>query len=166
MPAIARQITQLGARASVAINPETPPDRVLAAAGHFDMILVMSVHPGFGGQGFIAESVDKLRSVREEFNRRGLMIDLQVDGGIKMDNIGRRWPRPAQTSSSRVLASSAIVTTTAMIDRMRHEIARPLAQATTPELASAIAALARVSLARRCYKTRSTRNPRRCDDFR
>jgi ribulose-phosphate 3-epimerase len=89
LAAIASQIHQLGARASIAINPETPPDRVLAAAEHFDMILVMSVHPGFGGQGFIAESVEKLRSVRNELNRRGLMIDLQVDGGIKIDNIGR-----------------------------------------------------------------------------
>jgi ribulose-phosphate 3-epimerase len=87
--AIARQIHELGARAAIAINPETPPDRVLAAAEHFDMILVMSVHPGFGGQGFIAESIEKLRAVRRELNRRGLMIDLQVDGGIKLDNIGR-----------------------------------------------------------------------------
>jgi ribulose-phosphate 3-epimerase len=89
LAAIAKQIHELGARASIAINPETPPDRVLAAAEHFDMILVMSVHPGFGGQGFIAASVEKLRSVRNELNRRGLMIDLQVDGGIKIDNIGR-----------------------------------------------------------------------------
>ncbi len=74
-------------RASVAINPETSPDRVLAAAEHFDMILVMSVHPGFGGQGFIADSSQKLRSVRRELERRGLEIDVEVDGGIKIDNI-------------------------------------------------------------------------------
>src|SRR5271156_5790634 len=55
IPGIAGQIRQLGARASVAINPETGPERVLAAAGHLDMILVMSVHPGFGGQSFIPE---------------------------------------------------------------------------------------------------------------
>jgi ribulose-phosphate 3-epimerase len=89
LPAIARQIHDLGSRASVAINPETPIDRVIGAAEHFDMILVMSVHPGFGGQEFIPESVEKLRSVRRELNRRGLLIDLQVDGGIKIDNIGR-----------------------------------------------------------------------------
>ena len=89
LPAIASQIHQLGARASIAINPETPPDRVLSAAEFFDMILVMSVHPGFGGQEFIAASVEKLRSIRNDLNRRGLMIDLQVDGGIKIDNIGR-----------------------------------------------------------------------------
>jgi ribulose-phosphate 3-epimerase len=87
LQAIARRIHELGARASVAINPETPVERVLAAAESLDMILVMSVHPGFGGQGFIAESLEKLRAVRAEIERRGLKVDLQVDGGIKLGNI-------------------------------------------------------------------------------
>ena len=87
LPMIASRIRELGARASIAINPETPADRVLAAAEHLDMILVMSVHPGFGGQGFIAASLEKLREVRRELERRGLKIDIQVDGGIKIDNI-------------------------------------------------------------------------------
>src|SRR5580693_4344309 len=84
---IAARIHELGARASVAINPETPVERVLAAAEHLDMILVMSVHPGFGGQSFIADSVDKLRAIRAELDRRGLEIDVEVDGGIKVGNI-------------------------------------------------------------------------------
>jgi ribulose-phosphate 3-epimerase len=88
LPAIARAMHDLGIRAAVAINPETAPDRVLAAAEHLDMILVMSVHPGFGGQGFIADSLEKLRTVRSALDRRGLSIDVQVDGGIKVDNIG------------------------------------------------------------------------------
>jgi len=87
LPGIAARIRELGARASVAINPETPVERVLAAAEHLDMILVMSVHPGFGGQGFIAESLEKLRTARREIERRGLKVDLEVDGGIKIDNI-------------------------------------------------------------------------------
>jgi ribulose-phosphate 3-epimerase len=87
LPGIAGRIRELGARASVAINPETPVERVLAAAEHLDMILVMSVHPGFGGQGFIAESLEKLRAVRREIERRGLKVDVEVDGGIKIDNI-------------------------------------------------------------------------------
>jgi ribulose-phosphate 3-epimerase len=121
LAAIASQIHQLGARASIAINPETPPDRVLAAAEHFDMILVMSVHPGFGGQGFIAESVEKLRSVRNELNRRGLMIDLQVDGGIKIDNIGR----VAAAGANVFVSGSGIFghhDYHGMIARMRQEI--------------------------------------------
>jgi ribulose-phosphate 3-epimerase len=121
LAAIANQIHQLGARASIAINPETPPDRVLAAAEHFDMILVMSVHPGFGGQSFIPESVEKLRSVRNELNRRGLMIDLQVDGGIKIDNIGR-----VAAAGANVLVSGSGIfghhDYHGIIARMRHEI--------------------------------------------
>lgn len=87
LPAIAHQMHALGLRAAVAINPETDPARVLAAAAHLDMILVMSVHPGFGGQGFIAASVGKLKAIRHELDRLRLAIDLQVDGGIKVDNI-------------------------------------------------------------------------------
>jgi ribulose-phosphate 3-epimerase len=87
LPEIARQIHALGVRAAVGVNPETPPDRVLAAAEHFDMILVMSVHPGFGGQSFIPETLNKLRAIHEELDRRGLKIDVQIDGGIKVDNI-------------------------------------------------------------------------------
>jgi ribulose-phosphate 3-epimerase len=87
LPAIAHAMHDLGIHASIAINPETSPERVLAAAEHFDMILVMSVHPGFGGQGFIADSLQKLRSVRRELERRNLEIDVEVDGGIKIENI-------------------------------------------------------------------------------
>jgi ribulose-phosphate 3-epimerase len=85
--AMAQQIRSLGARASIAINPETPVERALAVAEHVDMILVMSVHPGFGGQGFIAESLEKLRQVRREIERRRLNVDVEVDGGVKLDNI-------------------------------------------------------------------------------
>jgi ribulose-phosphate 3-epimerase len=87
LPAIAGRIRKLGARASVAINPETGIERVLAAAGHLDMILVMSVHPGFGGQEFIPAALDKLRAIRRDLERRGLAVDLQVDGGIKVENV-------------------------------------------------------------------------------
>ena len=87
LPAIARRMHALGIRAAVAINPETPVDRVIAAAEHFDMILVMSVHPGFGGQSFIEQTVGKVRAVREEIERRGLDVDVEIDGGIKIENI-------------------------------------------------------------------------------
>jgi ribulose-phosphate 3-epimerase len=87
LPEIAKQIHALGIRAAVGVNPETAPDRVLAAAEYFDMILVMSVHPGFGGQSFIPETVSKLRVIREELDRRGLTLDVEIDGGIKLENI-------------------------------------------------------------------------------
>jgi ribulose-phosphate 3-epimerase len=87
IPAIARRMRDLGVRAAIAINPETDLQPVLAAAEHLDMILVMSVHPGFGGQGFIRESIERLRLIRRELDRRGLAADVEVDGGIKADNI-------------------------------------------------------------------------------
>ncbi len=87
LPAIARRMHELGIRAAVAINPETAVDRVIAAAEHFDMILVMSVHPGFGGQSFIEQTVGKVRAVRAEIERRGLDVDVEIDGGIKIENI-------------------------------------------------------------------------------
>ena len=88
IPAIVTRIRELGIRAAVAINPETEPTRVLDAAADLDMILVMSVHPGFGGQGFIPESIGKVRAIRRELDRRGLEIDIEIDGGVKVDNIG------------------------------------------------------------------------------
>ncbi|HXN86343.1 MAG TPA: ribulose-phosphate 3-epimerase [Candidatus Binataceae bacterium] len=87
IPKIAKRIRGLGARASIGINPETAIDRVIAAAEHLDMILIMSVHPGFGGQEFIPASLQKLREVRRELGRRGISIDVEIDGGIKADNI-------------------------------------------------------------------------------
>jgi ribulose-phosphate 3-epimerase len=88
IPAMAGLIRSFGARASIAINPETDAGRVLPFAEHLDMILVMSVHPGFGGQGFIPSALDKLRQIRAELKRRGLeRVDVEVDGGVKLDNI-------------------------------------------------------------------------------
>jgi ribulose-phosphate 3-epimerase len=89
IPAMAKRIRDFGVRASIAVNPETGLERVLAAAEHLDMILVMSVHPGFAGQGFIPESIERLRQVRRELDRRGLAVDVEVDGGIKVDNIAQ-----------------------------------------------------------------------------
>src|ERR1700674_4336680 len=87
IPSIAGKIRSLGARAAIGINPETAADRVLAAAEYLDMILVMSVHPGFGGQEFIPSALDKVRQIRGELDRRGLEVELQIDGGVKLQNI-------------------------------------------------------------------------------
>jgi len=87
IPAMAKRLHDLGARASIGINPETDVQRVLPFAEHLDMILIMSVHPGFGGQEFIPEALEKLRAVRRELNRRGLRVDIEIDGGVKLDNI-------------------------------------------------------------------------------
>ena len=87
IPAMAKRLHDLGARASIGINPETDVERVLPFAAHLDMILIMSVHPGFGGQEFIPEALEKLRAVRRELDRRALKVDIEIDGGVKLDNI-------------------------------------------------------------------------------
>jgi ribulose-phosphate 3-epimerase len=87
IPAMAKRLHDLGARASIGINPESDVQRVLPFAEHLDMILIMSVHPGFGGQEFIPEALEKLRAVRRELDRRGLKVDIEIDGGVKLDNI-------------------------------------------------------------------------------
>ena len=87
IPAMAKQLHDLGSRASIGINPETDVGCVLPFAEHLDMVLIMSVHPGFGGQEFIPEALEKLRAVRRELDRRGLKLDIEIDGGVKLANI-------------------------------------------------------------------------------
>jgi ribulose-phosphate 3-epimerase len=81
-------IRRAGARASVAINPETPVAAVTSVLPDIDMLLVMSVHPGFGGQRFIADALTKLRAAAELRTRAGASCLLEVDGGITVDNVG------------------------------------------------------------------------------
>jgi ribulose-phosphate 3-epimerase len=82
-------IERAGKRPGIALNPETPAESVHPYLDRVDLVLVMTVHPGWGGQEFIEEVLPKLRAVRQEIERRGLAIDVGVDGGVKLDTIGR-----------------------------------------------------------------------------
>ncbi len=73
-----------GARVGITVNPETPLLRIKPYLSDVDMVLVMSVHPGFPAQKFIPESLDRVRALREEFGFRG---DIEMDGGIKVGNV-------------------------------------------------------------------------------
>ena len=75
-------------RAGIAISPDTPIEEVFPLLDKVSMVLVMTVRPGFGGQKFMPESLDRIRAVRKEIIRRGLNVDIEVDGGIGLDNIG------------------------------------------------------------------------------
>jgi ribulose-phosphate 3-epimerase len=75
-------IKSLGKKAGVALNPGTPPDAVDPVLDLVDLVLVMSVNPGFGGQSFIGSQLDKIRALRRRIDARGRIIDLEVDGGI------------------------------------------------------------------------------------
>ena len=76
------QIRDLGIRAGLALNPDTPFDAVEPYLGLIDLVLCMTVFPGFGGQSFMAEVMPKVRLVRDALDQRGLSVDLEVDGGI------------------------------------------------------------------------------------
>jgi len=82
-------IKRLGKRAGVSINPATPVSTLDVILDELDLVLVMTVNPGFGGQGFIASGLAKIAALRREIDRRGLTVELEVDGGVKIDNIGR-----------------------------------------------------------------------------
>ncbi|MEP6681377.1 MAG: ribulose-phosphate 3-epimerase [Chloroflexota bacterium] len=75
-------------RPGIALNPETPAEAVLPYLDAVDLLLVMTVHPGFGGQPFIPEVLPKLAWLRDEADRRGLALPIAVDGGVKLDTIG------------------------------------------------------------------------------
>ncbi|WP_163870973.1 ribulose-phosphate 3-epimerase [Myxococcus eversor] len=84
-----QQIRHAGAKASVVLNPSTPLSSIEEVLGDVDMVLLMSVNPGFGGQGFIEATVDKVRRLRAMFDARGLDTDIEVDGGINADTAKR-----------------------------------------------------------------------------
>ena len=75
-----------GAKAAISVKPATPIESIFPYLEHSDMVLVMTVEPGYGGQALIPETLEKVRALRCEIERRGLNVDIQVDGGITKDN--------------------------------------------------------------------------------
>ena len=85
---LARTLRALGARSAIAIKPNTPVNEVIELLPEIDMLLIMTVEPGFGGQALIPETLAKVSQARKEIRGSGLEIALQVDGGVTEDNIG------------------------------------------------------------------------------
>lgn len=83
-----RKIKEAGVRACVSIKPGTPADVLLPLLPELDMVLIMTVEPGFGGQKFMPQMLEKVKKLRSECERRGLDIEIQVDGGISPATIG------------------------------------------------------------------------------
>jgi ribulose-phosphate 3-epimerase len=104
------------------LNPATPLSWLDHTLDDLDLVLVMSVNPGFGGQDFIPSSLDKLRAVRERIAASGREVRLEVDGGIKPDNIGAVAAAGADTfvAGSAIFGSADYAGT---IQRMRKELA-------------------------------------------
>ena len=80
-------IRSTGVKCGAVINPDTPVDKIRDVIPMCDMVLVMSVFPGFGGQKFIPEALDKLREIRAIINESGKEIDLEIDGGVTAENV-------------------------------------------------------------------------------
>ncbi|MCC2255735.1 ribulose-phosphate 3-epimerase [Ruminococcus sp. CLA-AA-H200] len=80
-------IHECGVKAGLSIKPKTPVDALLPYLDQAEMFLVMSVEPGFGGQAFIPESLERIRSLRELLEKQGLKTDIEVDGGVYQTNV-------------------------------------------------------------------------------
>ena len=82
-----QRIRDLGKRPCVVLNPATPLEAIEYVLGDLSMVLIMSVNPGFGGQSFIDAVLPKITALRRLIDERGLDVDIEVDGGVKVDNI-------------------------------------------------------------------------------
>ena len=103
---LARELRALGARAGMALKPATPVEPYADLFGELDMLLVMTVEPGFGGQKFLDLCLPKIRRARELMDKHGVETWLQVDGGISPDTIGRC----AEAGADVFVAGSAVFT--------------------------------------------------------
>ena len=118
-----RKIRDLGAKASIAVNPDVPLSRVGACFVDIDMILMMTVFPGFGGQAFIPDVLPKIEDVRKLIDQRKLSIWVEVDGGIKADNI----ERVVRAGAEVIVSGSGIFKTpnySETIGQMRRAVAQ------------------------------------------
>jgi ribulose-phosphate 3-epimerase len=103
-PSLIAQMRDLGLRVGLALNPDTPFDAVLPFLDTVDLVLCMTVFPGFGGQEFMGEVLDKVRQVRTAVDAGSLEVDIEVDGGIDVTTA----PRAAGAGANVFVAGSAI----------------------------------------------------------
>ena len=99
-----KQIKSLGCRAGVVLNPETPVGKIQPALAEADLILVMSVHPGYSGQSFIPESIDKVSEIRKKLNALRSLAWLEVDGGIDTETL----PKMKEAGATAFVAATAV----------------------------------------------------------
>jgi len=110
------RIRELGAKASIAVNPDVPLSKVEGCFPDIDMILVMTVFPGFGGQAFIPDVLSKIKEIRKIIDRRKLQILVEADGGIKADNVDRVVKAGAEV----IVSGSGIFKTLDYADTIRQ----------------------------------------------
>ena len=118
-----KKIRDLGAKASVAVNPDIPLDKVEAYFPDIDMVLMMTVFPGFAGQAFIEDVLPRITAARRQIKESGLSVLVEADGGIKADNIGRVVKAGAEV----IVSGSGIFKTPdykATIGKMRNAVGK------------------------------------------
>lgn len=99
-----QNIKSYGVKAGVSLNPGTSLSTIEEVLPDVDMVLIMSVNPGFGGQSFIESQLDKITRLRQMINDRGLNIDIEVDGGVKISNVAK----VVEAGANVIVAGSAI----------------------------------------------------------
>jgi ribulose-phosphate 3-epimerase len=99
-----QSIKEEGVKAGVTLNPATPLSSLEEILGEVDLLLIMSVNPGFGGQSFIPSVLEKLRRARKMIDERGAKVELEIDGGVKVENIAAM----AQAGADIFVSGSAI----------------------------------------------------------
>ena len=102
--ALLNQIRDRGVMAAISVKPATPIEEVYPLLDYCDMVLIMTVEPGYGGQAFMSEMLEKIRKLRAEIDYRGLNVEIQVDGGINADNARTA----AQAGASILVAGSSV----------------------------------------------------------
>lgn len=116
-------IKSLGKKAGVSLNPATPLSVLEYVLGDLDLVLLMTVNPGFGGQSFIEACIPKIRGLRRMLDKQGLETELEVDGGVKIDNIDRISHAGADVfvAGSAVFGSPDYAATIAELKRRAQE---------------------------------------------
>lgn len=101
---VLEEIHGAGMKAGLSINPETPIERLYPYVEQAEMFLVMTVHPGFGGQKFMLETLDKIRALRSYMQKQGVSGDIEVDGGIYPENVAL----PLSAGANVIVAGTAV----------------------------------------------------------
>lgn len=101
---LARQLRDMGTQACFAVRPAEPVEPIFDILDEFDMVLIMTVEPGFGGQKFLSNQMAKTRRLRDEITRRGLNVSIQVDGGVSRDTAAT----VAAAGADTLVAGSAV----------------------------------------------------------
>lgn len=115
---VVQMIKEAGVRAGVSLNPDTPIDTLNEILASLDLVLVMTVNPGFAGQSFIEDTLDKIARLRAELDKKGLATELEVDGGINAEIA----PRVVQAGARVLVAGAAVFSSGQTVEKALRKI--------------------------------------------